>query len=144
MSPGKWTDCIIEDPKHNWYVMQLGALPLSSSKSYTMLVPTVSNQDPAPFFLLPPTPHQPYLVLYFVIIQTESAGPASCFIQWAASCLPAQGDLLHVPRKHRRSCCYTAARWHWPPEPCLGKAGAPTSFRAFIFKGYKSEHWCLT
>lgn len=60
MSPGKLTDCITEEPKNNHYVMQLSAFPLSSSKCCAMLVPTASNQDPAPFFLLPPTHYQPY------------------------------------------------------------------------------------
>lgn len=139
MSPGKWTDCIIEEPKHNNCVMQLSALPLSSSKSCAMLVPTASNQDPAPFFQLPPTPHQPYLVLYFVISQVDSAGLAFCFIWWAASCPPVQSDLLHMPFKLRRSFWRTAARWHWSPEPCLVKAGAPTSFWALL----KSMEWAL-
>lgn len=139
MSPGKWTDCSIEDPKHNEYVMQLRAHPLGSSKSCTILVPSISNQDPAPFFLLPPTHHQPFLVLYFVTSQTESAGPASCFIQWAASFLPMQGDWLHVPCKHKRSCRYTAEGWLWSPEPCPGKAGAPTSLWALL----KGTEWAL-
>lgn len=139
MSAGKWTDCITEEPKHNHYVMQLSAFPLSSSKSCAMPVPTASNQDPAPFFLLPPTPHHPHLVLYFVISQIDSACPAFCFIWWAASCPPVQGDLLHMTFKLRRSCWCTAARCHWLPKPCLVKVGAPTSFWALL----KGMEWAL-
>jgi len=81
MSPSKGSDYIIPEPENNHYVTQLSALPRSSSKSCAMLIPTASNQDPAPFFLLPPTLHQPnVLVLYFVISQIGSASPAFCFI----------------------------------------------------------------
>lgn len=105
-----------------------------------MLVPIISNQDPAPFFLLPPTHHQPFLVLYFVIRQTDRECRPCFLLHSVSSILPSHARWLAARAlQTQEECCYTAAGWLWSPEPCPGKAGAPTSFWALL----KGTEWAL-
>lgn len=145
MSPSRWTDCTIAEPKNHHYVTQLGASCPNSPKSSAVLSTTASDQAPAPFFLpFSPNPNSftPSALLLRPVLchQPDSVGPAFCFIWWAASCPPLLDDLLHMhlqPQEELLMCWGKMPLANWT-LPC----GSMTLFQALF--SCIDWHHCLT